>query len=363
MFSISVCMIVKNEECVLENCLNSVKSFADEIIIVDTGSIDKSKEIAKNFTDKIYDFEWCDDFSKARNFSFSKATKDYLMWLDADDIILPNDQEKIKQLKQSNTSPNAYYFKYVVDFEKDYKPNFYFYRERLLKRSCNFIWQDPVHEVISVYGSYEHMDICIYHNKKEKLAKVQTSEVSRNLKIYERLIKNNTPLTPRQKFYYARELFYNHKIEKAIKEFEDFLNTNGWIENKIEAISNLANCYILLNQNTKAKEVLFKSFALGLPRANILLEISNLFIKDKDYNAALYYLKQIKELKKNDISGGFIQPDHYDFLPYLNMCVCHYYLGNTHKALYYHKKSRKLKPNDKRVLSNEQFFKSLNPTQ
>ena len=74
MISISLCMIVKNEERVLERCLQSLQGLMDEIIIVDTGSTDRTKEIAKKYTDKIYDFTWIDDFSAARNFSFSKAT-------------------------------------------------------------------------------------------------------------------------------------------------------------------------------------------------------------------------------------------------------------------------------------------------
>ena len=62
-FTLSCCFIVKNEEKVLERILECVKKFADEIVIVDTGSTDKTKEIAKKYTDKVFDFEWCDDFS------------------------------------------------------------------------------------------------------------------------------------------------------------------------------------------------------------------------------------------------------------------------------------------------------------
>src|SRR6478752_10892384 len=86
-FSISLCMIVKNEEAVIERCLTSVRPVVDEIIIVDTGSMDHTKEIVSTFTNCIYDFKWIDDFSAARNFAFSKATKDYILWLDADDVI------------------------------------------------------------------------------------------------------------------------------------------------------------------------------------------------------------------------------------------------------------------------------------
>ena len=84
MISISMCMIVKNEQDILARCLDSYAGTYDELIIVDTGSTDNTKEIAAHYTDKIYDFEWINDFSAARNFAFSKATKEYIYSADAD---------------------------------------------------------------------------------------------------------------------------------------------------------------------------------------------------------------------------------------------------------------------------------------
>ena len=95
MVTISVCMIVKNEEAVLARCLDSIRGIADEIIIVDTGSTDKTKEIASNYTKHIYDFTWVNDFSVARNFAFSKATKDYIYSADADEVL-----EEIKSISK-----------------------------------------------------------------------------------------------------------------------------------------------------------------------------------------------------------------------------------------------------------------------
>ena len=73
MVTISLCMIVKNEERILARCLDSVKDLVDEIVIVDTGSADATRRIAQTYTDRVYDFTWIDDFSAARNFAFSKA--------------------------------------------------------------------------------------------------------------------------------------------------------------------------------------------------------------------------------------------------------------------------------------------------
>ena len=88
-FKLSVSMIVKNEERYLPECLNSIKDFVDEIIITDTGSVDKSKEICKKYTDKIYDYKWDDSFANARNNSLSKCTGDWIISLDADEVIPP----------------------------------------------------------------------------------------------------------------------------------------------------------------------------------------------------------------------------------------------------------------------------------
>ena len=98
--TISLCMIAKDEEKLLEKCLNPIKDAVDEIIIVDTGSKDKTKEIAKKFTNKLCNFEWCDDFSKARNFSISKATKDWILILDLDEKIERADLIRLKETIQ-----------------------------------------------------------------------------------------------------------------------------------------------------------------------------------------------------------------------------------------------------------------------
>jgi len=94
-------MIVKDEEASLKECLSPIKDLLDEIIIVDTGSSDRTKDIAKSFTDKVYSFKWSDDFSSARNLSISRASKSWILVLDPDENISKHDLIKIKGILSS----------------------------------------------------------------------------------------------------------------------------------------------------------------------------------------------------------------------------------------------------------------------
>jgi tetratricopeptide (TPR) repeat protein len=107
--SVSLCVITKNEEHRLARCLASAKPFADEIIVVDTGSIDATKDLAKAMGARVYDFEWEDDFSKARNFSLSKASGDWVLVLDADEAISPQDRGRFPALTKSVPTPAVAY--------------------------------------------------------------------------------------------------------------------------------------------------------------------------------------------------------------------------------------------------------------
>lgn len=100
--NITLSMIVKNEEQYLPGCLESVKDVVDEIVIIDTGSTDKTLEIAKEFNAKIYHFKWIKDFSAARNFALSKSTGNWILYLDADERIEKKSIKEIQRLTNNN---------------------------------------------------------------------------------------------------------------------------------------------------------------------------------------------------------------------------------------------------------------------
>lgn len=135
MNAISLSMIVKNEENTLERCLQSVRDIVDEIIIVDTGSTDRTKEVAGKWTPHVFDFTWIHDFSAARNFSFTKATMDYIFWLDADDVLLPEENQKLFRLKQFlSPAVDAVSMQYHCDFDDRGNVTLNVRRTRLVKR-------------------------------------------------------------------------------------------------------------------------------------------------------------------------------------------------------------------------------------
>lgn len=94
---LTLCMIVKNEEATLSRTLDSVKGLVDEMVVLDTGSRDRTREIAREFGARVYDFEWCDDFAVARNECLKHAQGDWILVLDADEVLVPEIVPQIKQ--------------------------------------------------------------------------------------------------------------------------------------------------------------------------------------------------------------------------------------------------------------------------
>ncbi|MBR4083504.1 MAG: glycosyltransferase family 2 protein [Lachnospiraceae bacterium] len=220
MITISLCMIVKNEEAVLARCLDTVADLVDEIVIVDTGSTDATKEIAAGYTEHIYDFAWIDDFSAARNFAFSKATKEYIYTADADEVIHEENRQKFLQLKE-NLLPeieivqmlygNQLQFGTVYNFDEEYRP-------KLFKRLREFVWQEPIHEMVRLEPVIYDSDIVITHMPT-------TSHASRDLKNFRKQTGEGKKLSKRLQNMYAKELFLAGEAEDLALAGEYFVET------------------------------------------------------------------------------------------------------------------------------------------
>ena len=164
MATVSLCMIVKNESRHLARCLDSVSGLMDEIIIVDTGSDDDTVEIARQYTDRIYDFEWRDDFSAARNYAFSLCSCDYIYSCDADEFLDEEARRQFRLLMEAiDPAVELVQMKYYEPHRSSVLNSRMEYRPKLFKRLRTFTWINPVHETIRTDPVVFDSEIVITH--------------------------------------------------------------------------------------------------------------------------------------------------------------------------------------------------------
>ncbi len=355
MVTISLCMIVRDEEAVLSRCLDSVLGLVDEIIIVDTGSIDDTKAIAERYTEKVFDFEWIDDFSAARNASFERASCDYCLWLDADDVLLSSEREKFARLKaELDSSTDMVMLPYHVGFDERGNVSFSYYRERIIRNSPDYRWKGAVHEAIAPAGRVIYGDCAVTHRK------LRPSDPDRNLRIFERLIKKGTALEPREQFYYGRELYYHQRYAQAQTVLTVFLqSSDGWVENKIDACRQLAYCLYAQGKGSEALAALLYSFSYDLPRAETCCDIGKHFFDQEQWQQAAYWYKRALDCPRRDDSGGFVSADAYGFLPCIQLCLCYHRMGDNDAARRWNALAAAYKPDYPAVRQNMEYFRSL----
>lgn len=343
-------MIVKNEQAVLARCLGCVKQFADSIVVVDTGSDDDTVEIARSFTPRVYSFDWCDDFSAARNFSFEQADGDYVMWIDADDVVTQENIKKILALKESGGFDVAF-LKYRGG------SNLVYYRERIFRRSLHLRWKGAVHEAISPVGKIIYSDAEILH------AKLRPNAPMRNLNIYQKQIASGVCLDERDKYYYGRELFYNRMYRESIAVLNDFLRGGGWVQDKKQACRVLHGAHLALGEEQAALSALFSAFAYGAPGSEDCCLLGWHFFQKGDNAAAAYWYRSALLSPESERDGGFVNPDCQAFIPYLQLCVIYDRLGDYAAAERYNELAGEIKPNDASYLANKQYFDSKKHSQ
>ncbi len=225
---LSVCMIVRDESRDVGDCLESIKGIADEIIVVDTGSIDNTKEVVSAYTDLIYDFKWVDDFSAARNYSLSKATGKWVMWMDADDVL--QNPEAVKKVLVDKFDVYNFNIIYGGDI---------FCHARLFRNNFNVKFAGRVHEypIIDGLPFLEKTDINVIH-KTEKMMDRPINRSERNLSLLKQELaadSNNT----RALFYMGNTLRELGQYEEAKKVYERYLTFDTWCDEKWMARKNI----------------------------------------------------------------------------------------------------------------------------
>ncbi|HEX9653139.1 MAG TPA: glycosyltransferase, partial [bacterium] len=211
--TLSVCLIVKNEERHLANCLRSVQAIADQIVVVDTGSQDNTVAIATQFGAKIYHYAWQKDFAAARNFANEQATGDWILQLDADEELFVEDQYKVREIIHRDDCSGAYLALHnrVSSSFGESKPTIH-YLVRLYKNRPDFYYENAIHEILKISGEVKPVDINIlHHGYNMQLDEMQNKRLRNAEILYNRYKQNPDSVTT---------LFYLSMLHLGNREFE-----------------------------------------------------------------------------------------------------------------------------------------------
>lgn len=333
MVTISLCMIVKNEEDKLEKCLKSLSGIVDEMIVVDTGSTDRTKEIARKMGARVEHFKWTGDFSDARNFSFSLATCDYIYVADADEEIDEENRQRFFDLKADLGALDIdivqmYYcnqlaYRTVYNFDRELRP-------KLFKRARSFVWEDPIHEQVSLEPIVCNSEIEIIHKPTENHAQ-------RDLEAFRRAVSEGRHISKRLHSMYVRELFMAGDDDDFTQAKEFFMasvadHTRSLDEIK-EACCVLVHIAVMENDLEALIKYAIKD-AITEMSSEMCYELGDYYFRKDDMDEAIvWYYNAAYEC------SSIIDAQRGGKLPRLALAKCYSRIGNEEQALDYEKEA------------------------
>lgn len=295
---LSLCMIVKNEEEHLPRCLKSVQGVVDEIIVVDTGSSDRTVAIAEGFDAKVYHFPWTGDFSAARNFSLDKATGDWIIFLDADEELVEGDGPKLRELITCGEADG--YYLTEINFVGD-KPGidamintaFRVFRNRSEYRFTGAIHEQIVACVQNHGGQIAFSDVRINHYGYLNQTSRGKKKIQRNLAILQEEIKKR-PADNFTRFNLGVEYLRMGNYREALKEFQKAFHKIPTLEVAYASIllRNIVICLKELKRYGEALAVLADAIEAYPDYTDLLFLKACVYADMKDFDAAVAAYKE-----------------------------------------------------------------------
>lgn len=288
MLKISAFIIAKNEEARIETALQSLTPFCDEIIVIDTGSTDRTKEIAQKHTANIFDFRWTYDFGAARNFALQKCTGEWIIWLDAGDRIDPDMRTRIKNLIENSTPDQAGFF---INYQ--YSADQELLIPRIFRNHLGLKFVLPVHEYLEIPPALKKKfkaepGIIIGHNFDQAALK---SVFDRNLQILKFTYKKD-PKDFTIKFFLAREYFNAGQYIEAEKLLDELLHDIAAAPDNSYRYLVLIHLGLVLRKLSKGRDAI-----IAFQRAS---ELSRHFAEPLIYEADtwLYQMEEPEEARR-----------------------------------------------------------------
>ena len=345
---LSLCMIVKNEGKNLKSCLSKIVAFVDEIIIVDTGSTDNTKTIASEFTDKIYDFEWCNDFSKARNFSISKASKDWILVLDADEFVTDFFRYNVDEFINNSSNKNKVGRIQRINIMEDLSGNKkYIERVNRLFNKNYFHYEGIIHEqIVALDGkTYETqiLDITAEHVGYTKEVLNRTDKLKRNIDLLEEAVKNNSE-DPYLYFQLGKSYYMLKDYTTSALYFEKALSFQ--LDFRFEYVEDLVETYgySLINSGRYSEALILENcFEVYSRFADFHFLMGLIYMNNAKFTQAVESFLECTKFAYSKVEGITTYSSYY------NIGVIYDVLGFREKAIEYYEMCGDYKPAMKRL--------------
>lgn len=357
-FPISLCVIAKNCEQEIVNCLSGLNDIFQEIILIDTGSEDETPLVARKFEAKVYSHKWKNDFSEARNSAFEYVTQPWNFWLDTDEILLIKNTEKFYSL--ISESKNDSFFitrKEILDNNEIATTT----RCRILKTAKNFRFEGVIHETPNInFYTTEHLDesvIFIRHYGYNKEYKNPETKSKRNIDILKKAHSYDV-LDSWNKIYNAVSLVLELNTKEDLPEKKQLLERIGnalknyskeEIRNNAISLSyyfSLIQTYISIGNTTYEEEACLDALEIFPDSLNILSMLGEYYYKSRNYEKSLGYYYKIMERVKNDnyLKGAFLHEGIKNYGTLYNIALCYKQLNMHDKAVIYLFKALEVNP-------------------
>lgn len=298
---ISVCIIAKNEEKYIEECLKHLQPYGFEIVVTDTGSTDRTKEIAEKYADKVLDFEWIDDFSAARNFCAAHASNNWILSLDCDEYVSSVDVKMLriamqryskcvgiihlKNLLLADTGEQRYTVDDVVRFYN----------------KSRFTYINAIHEQIVLIkedDKYRYpffiMPMEVIHHGYNITGEEMERKQQRNLRLLKKELEHN-PEDAYIWFQIGQSNYVLNNYDLAIEAFEKGFSLEpdagrGFVE---DMVISLSRAYLNVRRDKEALEIL-KKYECHYKKAKYTFSLAEAYLlNEQPLQALLYYIKTV----------------------------------------------------------------------
>ena len=347
---LSVCMIIRDSEEILKKTLPNLVRCADEVIVVDTGSLDNTVKVAQGLGARVFHFKWANDFALARNESIKHAEGDWILWIDADEYVKEEDILKLKEIL-SLSEEDAYNLPLYECKEGELKGDMFYFRVKVFRNRKGYHFRRAINEQVCdaqgryITGKILSSNISIYHWGGRLDPEKMRRKKERNIEMLKAVIAGNEG-DPYYHFLLANNYKDIGQYELAIGEYDRVIQIMPQGELTSHSYTKKAWCFYHLKKMDEASKNARKAIELNPFDAGAYNILGIAHAVARRLEEAVKIFEHSKNLKMPVHAGSMVSLKQYKYFP-------HYLLGNTYalmgekeKAIRHFKKAYEFEPDE-----------------